>query len=675
MKINHQQAVKEYKVQTLKSLETWIESCADDIESTIITDIEEGNFENVGCGVIPGTSRLYFRLNETAGGRCSSHVLKDALAIWEYLSHTPCDEFGKLVPYFHNYCMFLYHSKTYATTCILGLYQSFVLIVQMAINPGKAMSLADTLILNLAFLFLYILAYRVFRGNLIETEGLSSYVHGGRSDALIMDSIRKGLDSCDSGADGHCEISSEQSIDRSNTSAIDSRGLNKNGSGKGSQVTYCALMGVMVQGFGRYLGDICCWWCAGARTELKNKGVLDFTTSKLVALQQAERESHTVTLSTSSAFYKASTARPNRTYDVFREYKRPLLGFYQQLNICYKFLSLFGDSREQLVPAPIVQVYLMKFGFYVVMCSVLSFITNIGLFFSCVEENSAFCNGVKTQFIFSACGLIPLFTDLVIISNLFVAFAALMYGADVARKLADLWIFRYSSIRRVCSRDLTGDGDEEVSETSVANYFADIIEEYNEKFTSGHRIEGEQAATSTAATVENRNTKETKGLKFSVEDVVKLLAYFPTDAQECYSFRQEFMQQLTRTWNFFLFVVLIFSATLLLTNIFGNAWTFQWFVSQFLTLVFDSTYLIVPLMCLAYANAAANNLRGVISNSGLTDFDVIGGREMWGAYMAEAPAYWSVMGLPITCKSYVAKSLHCLESHCFPSVMYYCYYR
>jgi len=632
MNIDHQKAVKEYKVQTLKSLETWIKSCADDVESDIISDIEAAEFEHTGSGAIPGTLRLYFRLQRNSREKYSCHVIKDAHAIWEYLSHTPFDEFSKMVPRFHNYCMFLYHSKTYTITCMIGVYQVLVVLVQLGLTPDKAVKLVSTLALNVVFLVLYILAYGVFRGNLIQTEGLSSYVHGGLSDAQSMERLHRGM-SGSSKKKKRVEtgVSSDPPMVRRATHPVN------DGFKTSRELTYGTLCGIMIRRCCKLLGDVCCWWYGGALRELQNRGIaLDKTAQKLLELQKSE--AHSASLSTSSAFYRVDAQENRRDYDVFRKYKRPLLGFYQQLNICYKFISLLGESGKKASPPGYIQRYLMYIGFYVAFISVVSFVANIGSVAECHGVDSLYCSSQRFQFYSSGFGTFPLLLDLVIISNLFVAFAALMYGADVAVKLADLWIFRYSSIRRVCVRDLTGGEEVDLTEEAVASYFADVI------------AEGCDEQSSDSSSDPHAPGKKPQGLQLAVPDMIKLLQHFPSDAQECYAFRQEFMQQLTQTWNFFLFVVLALSLTLLLTEIFGNRWTLHWFVQEIFTLIFNSVYYALPLMCLASANDAANSLRGLISSSGLTDFDVIGGRDVWGEYISGAPAYWTIMGLPVTCK-------------------------
>ena len=88
--INHAKALKDYKFQTLQTMETWIKVFADNSEAILISDLEMGRVTSV----IPGTERLYFRLMDNSKMQYSIHVLKDVNSVWDYLAKSKFDQFA-----------------------------------------------------------------------------------------------------------------------------------------------------------------------------------------------------------------------------------------------------------------------------------------------------------------------------------------------------------------------------------------------------------------------------------------------------------------------------------------------------------------------------------------------------------------------------------------------------
>ena len=95
--INHVKALKEYKFQTLQTMETWIKVFADNSQAVLISDLEMGR----ETSAIPGTERMYFRLIDNAKLQYSIHVLKDVNAVWDYLAKSKYDEFAGKLHYFY----------------------------------------------------------------------------------------------------------------------------------------------------------------------------------------------------------------------------------------------------------------------------------------------------------------------------------------------------------------------------------------------------------------------------------------------------------------------------------------------------------------------------------------------------------------------------------------------
>ena len=139
-------------------------------------------------------------------------------------------------------------------------------------------------------------------------------------------------------------------------------------------------------------------------------------------------------------------------------------------------------------------------------------------------------------------------------------------------------------------------------------------------------------------------------MHFYIEDTLTLIPAFAKDAQECYSFRQQFMWVLSTTWNPFLFCIIVLSIILLINVIFTTKWKLVGIINSALHLLTYSVLYLLPLMCIAYANDAVGGLLNAIVKSGLNDYAIIGGRSDWADYVKNVPAYWCVMNIPITCK-------------------------
>jgi len=179
-----------------------------------------------------------------------------------------------------------------------------------------------------------------------------------------------------------------------------------------------------------------------------------------------------------------------------------------------------------------------------------------------------------------------------------VAVIGMLYGSLVLRAMASSWVKRYGSLRQSLSQDM------DVTEVGGAS--------------------GDPSALPS-----------------------NFCALLKTDAFEHYLFMQEYVRQISAVWGPLVLVLVLLSAA-----IFVYAMYYVIFASELIILPTAGVFLVTlsfPIYCLANANAAIETIReSFVNQCSPTNFEVIGGRELWVSYLAESPAYWTLFGLAIT---------------------------
>ena len=365
------------------------------------------------------------------------------------------------------------------------------------------------------------------------------------------------------------------------------------------------------------------------------------------------------------------------------------LGFYHLLNVCQKFLVIFGDKGMKKSPPLLIQQILSGVMIYAFVNTYSSVITGNSIIHSiCITKDypttheanepnysPEFCRAFEFYQIATIGGFITSTIAITTCSSLFVSFAGLAYAADIAQKLASIWITRYQPIRKVEYDGLMGPNTDTATDEEITSYFSDVLHNYMHAMNADclpspspsgasvggdpsnsmdNTVNGGKDATDSNS---NTNTNSTEppslesiaakaGIDINIKDLVKLLPLFDKDATECFLFRQVYMQLITTVWNPFLVWLVV---TMLAIVIMGaaTAYSVKGLINN---LTLTAVVILYPLVCVAYSNNAIKELVQFTTGAGLDDFKLLGGRTVWLDYAQNNTSYWCILDIPFTCE-------------------------
>lgn len=238
------------------------------------------------------------------------------------------------------------------------------------------------------------------------------------------------------------------------------------------------------------------------------------------------------------------------------------------------------------------------------------------------------CNAEYIFMILTVFNIIPAVCGVTLSMGIVVAITGLYYGSVVVRGLATAWVQRYSPLRKyrpvaavdpaiVTSIDSCDQGSDKshITKTINQNILTDL---------------GDGEREVAASDLESR---------------------ILTDAHEHYLLLREYVTQLSSLWSGIVLILMVVGTTL-------TIYAF-WCVLQFkdpmlkTTLVLYGLFFIIlcqlAISCFAWANSAVQTIQYALRHSaGADDYQVIGGREAWIAYLEDSPAQWTIYGFAIT---------------------------
>lgn len=308
--------------------------------------------------------------------------------------------------------------------------------------------------------------------------------------------------------------------------------------------------------------------------------------------------------------------------------------YYLLLNVGAKFLESHTMYRFEISQGG---RYMLLLCFVVIP---LLFVYNYVLFmmsYDCIVpgggNTAGFMHGLNCAaqytFVILSFGTISFYVVFVIITlSILVALVGLLYGAIIMHALAMCWVDRYAGLRIV---------DDQL----------EILEEQERRKTHGTgpvamgRRQPEEEKEDDTIMIDSKTSYSRSLLRYQIE----------RDAYEHYLFIQEYVTQASDMWSPLLLVLFVVSLLFLAFSIYqmfsGAAskvlgpWI--WIAAIF---VFTTFF---PIYCIAYANAAMRTIQTCfIQGATPSDFEILGGRDVWIEYLNQTPAYWTVFGIPVT---------------------------
>ena len=212
------------------------------------------------------------------------------------------------------------------------------------------------------------------------------------------------------------------------------------------------------------------------------------------------------------------------------------------------------------------------------------------------------CFAMNLLFTLSIGLLVPCLFYTMTISGMILSLVGLLYGGVILHEMASSWIHRFA-VLRTC--EIPDD-------------------------------------------IEDQPTISVNGRTVHLSEVPKLIE---NDAYEHYLLIQEFVSQFSELWSPILVIVFITALCILGLCLYeilqDNGYTNRWvFIFIILICVF---MMLFPIYCIAYANSSMSAIHHCFHNaSSPTNYQLIGGRDMWRQYMQDSCIYWTIFGFPIT---------------------------
>lgn len=700
--IGYENALAKFKILSLKSLESWVKAVCDDKAEDVIKDlVSEDTYET-----IPGTIRKYLRLNRDQDKFYCVHFINDWDHLWQYLASTPYDQFGANCVHFRNYCMFLFHGKTALILTSVQIYITLVGIVTISMDYSSVSYWVFKIFSITIFYGIYLATYHIFRGTMLKTDNLRPFVGsrvgiektvamvdgtsqtlavdaGADDDEMENDSTANPLFSVKSTGDG-----SEDDIEGA-ASAGNTPPTNEV---KKKEVYWCTLwyllwkaifltvlsplffiLGNLWNSFKQFLysrGD------ASMRNRIESTA--SWGSKSNDSRKKLQKESKTVSL-TATASLMSFFRRGWNSLVVAASTKKEekMFGFYHLLNVCQKFFVIFGENSMHRKPPWFIEKGLMFIVGWVLFNTYASVVSgNADIHATCVSKHyphpedqtpsdptysDEFCRTFQFYQIATLGGFITASAAIITCSSLFVSFAGLAYAADIAEKLASIWITRYQPIRKVAYDGLMGPNTATATDEEIALYFSGVLHNYMDAMNAagvGNSTATQSVAQDTADSLGASNASSLEppcleeiaaraGLDINIKDLVKLLPLYDKDATECFLFRQVYMQLITAIWNPFLVCLVITMLMVVLVSCI-TVFSVENLISN---LILSSVLFLYPLICVAYANNAIHGLLQFITGAGLDDFKLLGGRNVLLEYAQNNMSYWCIMDVPFTCKA------------------------
>lgn len=326
--------------------------------------------------------------------------------------------------------------------------------------------------------------------------------------------------------------------------------------------------------------------------------------------------------------------------------------FYELLEVATEYLETSG---EEFVPLAYSQLVLVLFLTVVPLAYFGKCGYEIAYAIPCLQHptNEIANQTTRYEFYLTAGQTINNLALYLVTCYAGVVMSFLLYGADVANYLAVRWTLRFLPLRRLCpdediaARD-EGSGDRENTtsdETDSATADASA--------TAGLDADSKPSRSArTAGSHSDRTVAPKPKFKFK-HDMDFLKVRIKRDAYERYLFAEYFMQQASSLWGPLIMFTLVTSVALFAYNYYAILYTYIAYGGQFATFSVLTAFSVAGMTffliyTLAYANAATDKISNGFSFSAQKDYSLIGDRESWIAYVAEAPIYWYILGFAIT---------------------------
>lgn len=326
---------------------------------------------------------------------------------------------------------------------------------------------------------------------------------------------------------------------------------------------------------------------------------------------------------------------------------RQSLSYYRWMNLGMKLLTRdYGIDLRELRFNRRSYRWLMVFvlGIYPVYATALSYIQ--GLMAASVAcggsltgnganddaTSKTLCSFYQLQMLCTIFGVTAVGSLVIFGLSFLVSLCGLVYGCEIAFRLAECWIERYHSLRRLGAfQVLVGSGT----------------------------VDGEEAIEENEAGVE-QSPASRKAMLTLPEDRDALIEWMSRDAAEHYLCISALLRKAGDMWSpiitLFIFLSLylclgnaIFVGQSIADGLLANpSYTF----TLLRLLVFTSIRLFVvavaPVLSIAFANSHFQKLFDVFHNAEARDYALIGGRDAWIRRFRDTPASWTFFGVAIT---------------------------
>jgi hypothetical protein len=285
-----------------------------------------------------------------------------------------------------------------------------------------------------------------------------------------------------------------------------------------------------------------------------------------------------------------------------------------------------------------------------------------------------YCEFFIYYFILSFGCFTKFFVQMIFGMSVLTSLVSLAYGSEIAYRLADTWIVKFKSLRRVEEYDMEDFMNEQAipvestalitSPSATATNPSGTIAASSLLARSGSAgISGkpvnitDRSSLTKEEMIPTQKSKKINSHVAECEDNISEHPYYywiKRDATEHYFFICEVFSACDKIWSpaltFIFFIGIGFCAVFVLYAAVNKDNISIWFIIELVIYCIVRLFILFlyPLLSLCHANAYIYELSNCFKRSSKNDYQLIGGCDQWIEFMINCPAAWTYNGLWIT---------------------------
>lgn len=223
----------------------------------------------------------------------------------------------------------------------------------------------------------------------------------------------------------------------------------------------------------------------------------------------------------------------------------------------------------------------------------------------------------------------------------------------MAHYLTSLWASRFQGVRRIPKEDDLKEDDikqDDSKEDGLNEYEDDTLDRLESEGSYYHKDERSFLPMSDGSFFEV--TKESRMAALKRLQSLRMWGLLERDAFERYLFVRQVLHRCSMLWGTLLTAIIVITTLLMIYAYFDALYYFTKYetilYSDAMLLVVGATVALFIILSLMHANSAVDCILDGFQFSASADYQIIGKRDDWVAYVKDSPVYWYIFGFAIT---------------------------